>query len=138
MIFVGILLLCLLVIVLYGTREHMTNADLMSTLRTFGEKAPLKAVTKPNEISIYGPEASAPAEPTPAPPSANPHGDSSLYPQIYGPDVVLTPGKKQKNGKHESDNTEDSNYEFNPDLQHAFPTSGAPQPFLGDFSKFQR
>jgi hypothetical protein len=28
--------------------------------------------------------------------------------------------------------------DFNPDLKHAFPTEGAPQPFLADFSKFQR
>lgn len=136
----GIVLLCIAVLFLYGTREHMTNADLLSTLKTFGEQTPPKAKNRntQNELPMYGPEASAPAEPTPAPPSGNPHGDSSLYPQIYGPDIVATPGKKPKNGKTQSDNTEDSNYDFNPDLQRAFPTNGPPQPFLGDFSKFQR
>ena len=137
---VGILLLCIIVLFFYGTREHMTNSDLMSTLKTFGEQTSSKKKNRSeeNEIPIYGPEASAPVEPTPASTSKNSQGDSSLYPQIYGPDVVSTPGKKPKNGKHESDNTEDSNYDFNPDLKHAFPTDGPPQPFLGDFSKFQR
>jgi len=137
---IGIILLCIAVVLYYGRREHMTNEDLLSALKTFGEKTPSKPKNRntENELPIYGPEASAPAEPTPAPPSGNSHGDSSLYPQIYGPDIVATPGKKQKNGKHESDNTEDSNYDFNPDLKHAFPTSGPPQPFLADFSKFQR
>ena len=118
----------------------MTNADLMSTLKTFGEQTPAKDKSKKSdsELHIYGPEASAPAEPTPAAPSKNPQGDSSLYPQIYGPDVPAVPGKKPQNGKQESDNTEDSTYDFNPDLKRAFPTEGPPQPFLGDFSKFQR
>ena len=57
---------------------------------------------------------------------------------IYGPDVVAAPGEKIKHAKHESDRVDDDTYDYNPDLQHAFPTNGPPQPFLTDFSKIQR
>jgi len=136
-ILIGILLLCIFVIVYYGTQEHMTNADLMDTLKTFGEQTPKKAKKSTSQLPIEGPPAKAPEHPTPEPNSGG-NTDSSLYPQIYGPDIVMAPGKKPKNGKESSDNTDDSNYEFNPNFQKAFPTSGPPQPFLGDFSKFQR
>jgi hypothetical protein len=129
-----------LIFMLVWPREHMTNEDLVSTLKTFGEKG-----TKPtkkkisgqnDELEIYGPKGIAsPPEPTPAPSNSN--GDTSEYPEIFGPDVIMTPGKKSKNGKHESDKVEDQTYDFNPDLRNAFPTSSEPQPFLGDFSKIQ-
>jgi len=64
--------------------------------------------------------------------------DSRIYPDIYGPDVELVPGTKPRSNKHKSDDTSDPSYDFNPDLQKAFPTSGPPQPFLNDFSGFQR
>jgi len=137
-ILIGLILLCIAVVFYYGTQEHMTNADLLSTLKTFGEETPSKKKTTPTQLPIEGPEAKAPEHPTPAPSSGKGGGDSSLYPQIYGPDVVAPPGKPAKNGKNSSDNTDDSNYDFNPNFQRAFPTEGPPQPFLGDFSKFQR
>ena len=120
--------------------EHMTNEDLVSTLKTFGKKgskSTQKKVTgQQDELQIYGPKGvPSPSEPKPAPASGK--AGSSEYPEIYGPDVILTPGKKTKNGKHESDKVEDQTYDFNPDLKNAFPTSSEPQPFLGDFSKIQ-
>lgn len=129
-----------LVFMIVRTTEHMTNEDLVSTLKTFGEKgtkpAKKKVTGQKDEIEIYGPKGQpSPPEPKPAPSSGK--GGTSEYPEIFGPDVILTPGKKTKNGKHESDKVEDETYDFNPDLKNAFPTSSEPQPFLGDFSKIQ-
>jgi len=139
-IILGLLILATLVVVLRPMTEHMTNDDLMSTLKTFGEQGTKpkkkKQTSEKDKLPIYGPSGVlAPPPPKPAPSSKG--KDGSQYPEIYGPDVVLTPGKKSSNGKHESDNTEDDTYDYNPDLQKAFPVEGPPQPFLGDFSKIQ-
>jgi len=51
----------------------------------------------------------------------------------------MEPGKKCSTGaKHSSDDVSDCTYDYNPDLQKAFPTSGPPQPFLTNFSGFQK
>ena len=123
-------------------QEHMTNKDLVSALQTHGtteHKKPVKDT--PAEQPIYGPKAVAP--PPPPSPTKNgsngkSSGDGSSYPEIYGPEYQGVPGMKQKNPKHESDDTSDDTYDYNPDLQKAFPTSGPPQPFLTDFSRFQK
>ena len=122
------------------TYEHMTNKDLMSTLQTYGTSDKKKSATgKPAEAPIYGPKISPiPNEPTPTKQSSTKTSDTSVYPDIYGPEVVASPGEKVKSAKHESDNVEDDTYDYNPDLQKAFPTSGPPQPFLADFSRFQK
>lgn len=137
-ILIGIVLICVIVILYYGSQEHMTNADLLDTLKTFGNQTPSKKKTTPTSLPIEGPEAKTPEPSSSSSSSGKSKNDSALYPQIYGPDVPMTPGKKQHTGKHVSDNTDDSNYDFNPNFQRAFPTDGPPQPFLGDFSKFQR
>lgn len=121
--------------------EHMTNDDLISTLKTFGEKGTAakkkKQTGQTDELPIYGPKGVlSPPEPKPVPVGPG-STNSSDYPEIFGPEIVLTPGKKKENGKHESDSVTDQTYDFNPDLKNAFPTSGPPQPFTGDFSKFQ-
>jgi hypothetical protein len=69
------------------------------------------------------------------------------YPQIYGPDVVSTPGtntigsgssgKGTTSGLVSSDQVDQPTYEFNPDLKNAFPYDGPPQPFLTNFKKIQ-
>lgn len=138
--FVILFFLAALIFMLVWSREHMTNEDLISTLKTFGEtgtKTTKKKVSgQKDELEIYGPKGvPSPPEPKPAPSSNK--SETSEYPEIFGPDVILTPGKKSKNGKHESDKVEDQTYDFNPDLKNAFPTSSEPQPFLGDFSKIQ-
>lgn len=122
------------------TYEHMTNKDLMSALQKYGTdekvKTPVKSDT-PTNAPIYGPKVAPVEQPSPTKPSSKGEiSDSSVYPDIYGPEVVASPGEKIKHAKHESDRVEDETYTYNPDLQKAFPTSGPPQPFLTDFSKF--
>ena len=140
MILVLIAILLLAYLVSMTTYEHMTNKDLVDTLQKYGSKdeSSKKKAEKPAEAPIYGPKAEAPEQPSPTKPSSKSNGDGSVYPDIYGPDVVASPGEKIKSSKHESDNVNDETYDYNPDLKNAFPTSGPPQPFLTDFSKFQK
>ena len=120
------------------TYEHMTNKDVISAIQKYGTKDDKKEKkTNPQQAPIYGPKAEPVEHPSPTKPSSKGNGTTGEYPDIYGPDVVAAPGEKIKNAKHESDNLDDSTYDYNPDLQKAFPTSGPPQPFLTDFSKFQ-
>jgi hypothetical protein len=134
-ILLGLVVLLLLV----SRKEHMTNEDLLSTLKTFGDKAPPKKKANPadtDQIPIYGPRA---PQVTPADPSKTKLSPtvSGVYPDIYGPEITAAPGTKPASHKHTSDEVEDKTYEFNPDLQKAFPTDGPPQPFLTDFAKIQ-
>ena len=115
----------------------------MDTLKTFGEQGTTKKKTSgtTNELPVYGPKGvESPAPPKPTPSSNGKSGtDGSQYPEIYGPDITLTPGRPHQNGKHQSDVVTDSTYDFNPDLKNAFPTeTNEPQPYLNDFSKIQR
>jgi len=133
----GLVVLLLLV----SRNEHMTNDDLISTLKTFGDKAPPKKKANPadtDQVPIYGPRA---PQVTPADPSKTKLSPtvSGVYPDIYGPEITAVPGSKPKpaSHKHTSDEVEDKTYEFNPDLQKAFPSDGPPQPFLTDFAKIQ-
>jgi hypothetical protein len=137
----ALLAVALLALVLRRTTEHMTNDDVVAAMKTFGGPAPTKKKKvsgEKDEIPIYGPRGvEAPPQPKPAPSKPGAHGTSN-YPEIFGPDVIFAPGKKVQNGKEQSDAVSDETYDFNPDLRNAFPTSGEPQPFLADFSKFQR
>jgi hypothetical protein len=139
---VWILLAVIVLLFFYDSREHMTNEDLISTLKTFGEKGtkPKKSSqTKPVEQPIYGPKAPKLLHPTPPAPSGS-NGGSGVYPDIYGPEYEGVPGASpSKSGKHISDGDKsDEAYQFNPNFQKAFPSSGEPQPFLTDFSMFQK
>jgi len=129
----------LAIVVTYRHTEYMTNKDLISALQTHGTTDSKKKKDEPSEMEIYGPKA---PKVVPSTPSATKNGTDSggVYPDIYGPDIVKTPGTtKQKSapGKHTSDEIDDETYDFNPDLQKAFPTSGEPQPFLTDFAPFK-
>lgn len=135
-----ILLLAVIAILIATSyrREAMTNKDVMSALQKYGTEEPTKQKKeKPVEAPIYGPKAEAPP-PKPTSGSGSTDKSSGVYPDIYGPDVIAPPGTKPKSSKHESDNVEDETYDYNPDLQKAFPTSGPPQPFLGSFAAFQK
>lgn len=136
-----LLILAVLVIVFFAPRqESMTNKDLLDTLKTFGDHGtPPKKKEDPDYAPIYGPKTTSVADPKPSHQTKKGKGtDASSYPDIFGPDMNITPGKKCKSGTHESDATCDSTYEFNPDLKKAFPSAeGDPQPFLTDFSKLQ-
>jgi hypothetical protein len=131
-----ILVVIAIILLFWSSREHMTNSDLISTLKTFGAEG-TKKPSKPyaSEAPIMGPKA---PKVEPAPPKTNNNGDSEsgVYPDIYGPEYQGPPGSKHSKGKHSSDDTSDETYQFNPDLKKAFPTEGPPQPFLTDFSKF--
>ncbi len=125
-------------------KENMTNADVQSALQKYAgvSETPSKYNSAGvSEYPIYGPTAKPP-KPEPSGGGRSGRGrrtDGGTYPEIYGPDVELIPGTKpSKPGKHSSDDTSDSTYEFNPDLAKAFPTSGPPQPYLTDFSKLER
>jgi hypothetical protein len=139
MIRVLIVIALLIFLVSMTTYEHMTNKDLVSALQKYGSKEDSKKKTDiPSQTPIYGPKAEPVVHPTPTKPSSKSNVDStSVYPDIYGPDVVASPGEKIKHAKVASDNVDDETYDYNPDLAKAFPTSGPPQPFLTDFSKFQ-
>lgn len=130
-----ILIAAVLLILLMSmtTYEHMTNKDLMSALKKYGtEDEKDKKKNTPSEAPIYGPQAE-PVAPTNSSSKTklkpNQQPDTSLYPDIYGPDVTPVPGEKLK--------VNEDHYDYNPDFENAFPTNGPPQPFLTDFSKFQ-
>lgn len=149
-----ILILCVVAIGIatYYRKEHMTNQDVISMMQTYGSKDETSTKTPshrrhPAEQPIAGPKSGG-LGPAPSVDPSRPgrHG-YGVYPQIYGPDQSMEPGSSidpmsakacSTSGKHESDNVEDCTYDYNPDLLMAFPTSGPPQPFLTDFSGFQK
>ena len=141
MVILWILIGLLVLGILMNSKEHMTNDDLIATLKTFGEKGtkPKRKNNEPPEAPIYGPKAPKLQPPNPfTPPGGG--GGSGVYPDIYGPEYRGPPGTPcKKGGKERSDGSKcDDSYQFNSDLEKAFPTDGeAPQPFLTDFSKFQ-
>jgi len=119
----------------------MTNEDLLSTLKTFGDNAPApKKKANPEDsdkVAIYGPRAPQVASTTSGKTKLAPTA-AGVYPDIYGPEITPVPGAKPNpSSKPSSDNPDDDTYEFNPDLKKAFPTDGPAQPFLTDFSKIQ-
>jgi hypothetical protein len=151
------------VILFYRPREHMTNEQLIDTLKTFGEQGTSSSSSKTSGQSsqaIYGPSASPPPVPT----NTGAGGGKTVagpYPQIFGPDVTNAPGTKPGSGSalggsdlsgggvganggsangfvySDQPGPQGQTHEFNPDLAKAFPVDGPPQPFLTDFSKIQ-
>lgn len=137
-IWVILLVISLAILVFYKPVEGMTNKDLIATLKTFGEKGTMPKPKDTTEEPIYGPR--IPRQQSPTPSSSKGKTDySSIYPDIYGPEITPIPGQKKActSGKHESDCAGDSTYEFNPDFKNAFPNENGFQPYLNDFSKFQ-
>lgn len=136
-------ILAIILATYYRRRESMTNADVQSAMQDYGDtsgKHQKHTSGEVGEFPIYGPKIKHP----PVKPSGDDDGNSKnkkrntgIYPDIYGPDVPMTPGKRPHDGKHHSDDTSDDTYQFNPDYQKAFPTDGPPQPYLTNFSKFQ-
>lgn len=127
-----LLFIIAVVITIAWNREHMTNSDVLTALKQYGvdtEEKPDKKKKNPSEL-IYGPKGVMSDEPEPNLSSSK--DPKAVYPNIYGPDVPLVPGKKvQTEG--------DDNYDYNVDLAKSFPRAdGPPQPFLTNFSSFQR
>jgi hypothetical protein len=161
---------------MWSSQEHMTNKDLIDTLKTFGvdDSGQVKANSPVEKQEIYGPGLKDSEKPQPKPVSEEDKKNiRGSYPHIYGPEYVAVPGKAfeppgfeqtekpyshsstesknkpyclnppgfeqtEKPYSQSSTETENEPYYFKPDFQKAFPVNGPPQPFLTDFSKFQK
>ena len=108
----------------------MTNKDVLTALKGMGVEDNIEK-SGPKTAPIYGPKTTEVVEPEPNPNDEDGEDSTRRYPDIFGPDVVASPGTK--NLKH----SEDGDNDYNIDLKNAFPTDGPPQPFLTDFSRFQ-
>jgi uncharacterized membrane protein YgcG len=85
--------LAILVILFYRPRENMTNDQLISTLKQFGNTSS----SGTSENPIYGPS----ANPPPVPTNRGAGGGKTVagpYPQIFGPDVTNAPGTSRSSG----------------------------------------
>ena len=135
---------------MWSSQEHMTNKDLIDTLKTFGvdDSGQVKANSPVEKQEIYGPGLKDSEKPQPKPVSEEDKKNiRGSYPHIYGPEYVAVPGKAfeppgfeqtEKPYSQSSTETENEPYYFKPDFQKAFPVNGPPHPFLTDFSKFQK
>jgi hypothetical protein len=130
--------LALLYLACYSTYEHMTNSDVQKHLdhhskskssSKSGSKEPLQ------KEEIMGPTTPDKGSSHPDPDSGNPNSKpkvpkTGVYPDIYGPEVLLVPGHKDQH--QDSHNPEP--YDFVPAAE--FPAGpNAPSPFLTDFSR---
>jgi len=152
------------ILIYYNRREHMTNDQLISTLKTFGDQGTFSSKSGGQSVKpIYGPSANPPPIPTNTGGGMNGRTVAGPYPQIFGPDVTNAPGTTRSFGRSGGDLSGDGSgsgggagtcnsssgkvisdepppyesHEFNPDLAKAFPVDGPPQPFLTDFSRIQ-
>jgi hypothetical protein len=130
--------LALLYLACSCTYEHMTNSDVKKHQDhhakgsgSWNMNDPKKEEKeKPKDLEIKGPTTTEKGNPDP-----DSGGDSKskgpktgVYPDIYGPEVLVAPGHKDQS----SDNPEP--YDFLPAAE--FPAGpNAPSPFLTDFSK---
>jgi len=140
--YILVLLFLAVLVILFHKQEHMTNKDLLETLSKFG-KTENKSKGKTSEEPIYGPKTTKAVEPKPTPAKPDSADGTNVYPDIYGPEITPVPGKKSKKtqptGIHASDDHDDETYAFNPDFANSFANDeNEPQPFLTDFSKFQK
>lgn len=116
----------------------MSNKDVLAALREYGVDSNDNTQSKtkkknPSEL-VYGPKGVISNEPEPN--LSSPEDGNAVYPHIYGPDIPLVPGKKVQT---QDSSEEGGDYDYNVDLGRAFPKAdGPPQPFLTNFSSFQR
>jgi len=142
-----ILIILFIAVLAWSSQEHMTNKDLVAALKTYGvdDSGQIKPKDPPENQEIYGPGLKESEKPPPKPLSeedeAKKKNARSAYPHIYGPEYQGAPGQSfEPPGleKSEKPYSEAEPHYFNPDFQKAFPVEGPPQPFLTDFSKFQK
>lgn len=122
----------------FSTYEHMTNSDVQKHHDHHAKKSGSWNTNKKDNLTqkkeIRGPTTpEKPKEdPDPDSPDSKPKVPTSgVYPDIYGPEILLVPGHKD-HGSHDSHNPEP--YDFVPAAE--FPAGpNAPSPFLTDFSK---
>jgi len=114
-----ILIILFIATLLWSSQEHMSNKDLVDTLKTFGvDDNNTRNDTPRSKQEIYGPGT-----------KIDEKHDVKAYPEIYGPEYVGAPTKPSGSQKK---------YDFNLNDQKSFPVNGPPTPFLTDFSKFQK
>lgn len=110
-------------------RESMSNEDVLSELQKYGTDSTQTKETRVGLQSIYGPKAGPIAKPKVEDSENKSKNGTSKYPDIYGPDVAMTPGKGGVGST--------SYFKINTDLEKIFPTDGAPEPYLTDLSSIQ-
>ena len=149
-----LLIVLFIATILWSSQEHMTNKDLIDALKTFGvdDSGQVKPKSPSKNQEIYGPGLKESEKPPPKPLSdedeAKKRAMRNAYPHIYGPEYQGAPGQNFEPPGFEKTEKPYSAasalepvgepYYFNPDLQTSFPVDGPPQPFLTDFSKFQK
>jgi hypothetical protein len=149
-----LLIVLFIATILWSSQEHMTNKDLIDALKTFGvdNSGQVKPKSPSKNQEIYGPGLKESEKPPPKPLSdedeAKKRAMRNTYPHIYGPEYQGAPGQSFEPPSLEKTEKPCSAasalepvgepYYFNPDLQTSFPVTGPPQPFLTDFSKFQK
>lgn len=122
----------------FRNRESMTNADVQTVVNTYGTSPGPSTKKEITKQPIRGPEVDKSAVEAAKKTKFHPKKPKAAnYPEIYGPDLVMPPGTKPFE-KTSDESADDSYFGINPDLKKAFPTDGAPQPYLTDFSKIQR
>jgi hypothetical protein len=126
--------LALIYLACSSTYEHMTNSDVQKHLdhHQKGGSWNMNHDKKVQQQQIKGPTATEKGNPDPDSGDSKSKGPKTgVYPDIYGPEVLLAPGHKD-DGSQGSHNPEP--YDFLPAAE--FPAGpNAPSPFLTDFSK---
>jgi hypothetical protein len=136
-------LISLILVIFWGPPfEHMTNSDVQKK-HDFHQSNPTKwdiNEKKENEIKekidkgLKGPRITPldPNEPLPINHNDTNSKNSAIYPQIYGPESLKTPGHKDTNNTNNTSIFDDTQYTG----FQEFPSGPSePQPFLSDFSK---
>ena len=129
-------ILALVYLACYSTYEHMTNSDVQKHqdhhAKGSGSWNMNKSKEKPQEQGIKGPTTTEKGNPDPdsGKDSKSKGPKTGVYPDIYGPEVLVAPGHKDQH--QDSHNPEP--YDYLPAAE--FPAGpNAPSPFLTDFSK---
>ena len=128
-LYIIVAILAIVVATYMRNRESMTNEDVLSEIQKQGTESTKKSQSTPVTRPIYGPKAVKGEDKEVKEKEDESTHTKSEYPYIYGPDNPMIPGTT--NGGDES------YFKVNTDLAKVFPTEGAPQPYLTDFSKIQ-
>jgi hypothetical protein len=120
-------IIALILVATWHPREFMTNADVKAKMDFHASKP--KTWNKKEEESpdprLMGPRIPSEEEKEVEAAKKKDQADtSSVYPQVYGPETLAVPGKSA---------------EFQTNTNFEFPKGPEqPQPFLANFSKFQK
>ncbi len=123
-------IIALILVATWHPREFMTNADVKAKMDFHASKPktwnmPKKEEAEPNEARLMGPRIPSEEEKEVEAAKKKDAADTSaVYPQVYGPESLAVPGKS-------AEFQSNTNYEFPKGPEY-------PQPFLADFSKFQK